>query len=221
MPAAWENVVPFWNHSELEYVNQLARDANALIDTPFPNAEKLPDDNGERFFSEHLTITMTRQAARKNNELGICICDECCGTKIQQRKTQSPSQQTKNVVVHRQCEKVGLAPVVEKPKQRLIPASKTMTGAPNAYTNFAALHHLQAMPLFPYITTQFPPIYYIANPSCCSKYHHWLSVRRGRPPHDAQCHYRQQQQHEQTVKMILKNEPYEQEQKEEGRDKKL
>ena len=39
----------YWNHSELEYINQLAMEAGAAA--PFPFAEKLIEDMEERFFS--------------------------------------------------------------------------------------------------------------------------------------------------------------------------
>ena len=54
MPAAWEKVVPYWNHSELWHINLMATDIG--IDMPFPMAEKLPLDNGERFFSEYMKL---------------------------------------------------------------------------------------------------------------------------------------------------------------------
>ena len=48
-PAFWEIVTPYLNHSELSYINELARKAGVHT-KPFPNAEVLPADNGERFF---------------------------------------------------------------------------------------------------------------------------------------------------------------------------
>ena len=54
MPAGWETVVPFFNHSEPAHVNQLAKDAG-VQEVPFATVEELVADAGERFFSEHLT----------------------------------------------------------------------------------------------------------------------------------------------------------------------
>ncbi len=51
MPAAWEDVIPYYNHTELQHVNDIARQAGAN-QMPFANLEPLPQDNGERFFSE-------------------------------------------------------------------------------------------------------------------------------------------------------------------------
>jgi len=53
MPAGWEDVVSYDNHSELEWVNQLARDAGCST-VPFPCTETSLPDTGERFFSEYL-----------------------------------------------------------------------------------------------------------------------------------------------------------------------
>jgi len=62
MPAAWEVIVPYDNHSELQYINQLAKQAGATT-IPFPKAETLPPDNGERFFFRILD-SMSSQSAK-------------------------------------------------------------------------------------------------------------------------------------------------------------
>jgi len=43
-PAAWEKMVPYFNHSELSYVNRMAITVGCT--PPFPSAEPLPPDNG-------------------------------------------------------------------------------------------------------------------------------------------------------------------------------
>ena len=48
IPATWEKIVPYWNHSELTYVNKLATAVGCP--PPFPKAETLNNDTGERFF---------------------------------------------------------------------------------------------------------------------------------------------------------------------------
>jgi len=56
VPAMFETMVPFFNHTELHCVNQLAISAGASPqNVPFQRLETLPPDNGERFFSECLT----------------------------------------------------------------------------------------------------------------------------------------------------------------------
>jgi len=56
MLAARESVIAFFNHAELNCVNQLATQAGmSSHKLPFKHVEALRPDNGERFFSEHLT----------------------------------------------------------------------------------------------------------------------------------------------------------------------
>jgi hypothetical protein len=50
MPAAWEAVVPYFNHLELQYVNRLAEQAGlSQQQVPFHNVESILEDTGERF----------------------------------------------------------------------------------------------------------------------------------------------------------------------------
>jgi len=73
IPASWEKVVPYWNHSELQHVNKLAKRIN--IDIPFPHAEPLTPDTGERFFSEYLISR--RKFTQKFDENDLCLCLAC------------------------------------------------------------------------------------------------------------------------------------------------
>ena len=75
IPAAWETVVSYFNHSELTYINTLA--AAVRLVAPFPNAEKLPADNGERFFSEYLS--WIKAVKPTNDEHDMCLCFACGG----------------------------------------------------------------------------------------------------------------------------------------------
>jgi hypothetical protein len=58
MPAAWETIVPYFNHSELAWVNEPAHKAGAQY-VPFVHVEPLAEDTGERFFSEYLQWLQT------------------------------------------------------------------------------------------------------------------------------------------------------------------
>ena len=75
IPAGWETVVPFYNHSELAHINELA--VMAGVDgLPFLDLEKLaPDNNDEYFFSEYSQNLKRLDQAVDNND--ICICREC------------------------------------------------------------------------------------------------------------------------------------------------
>jgi len=74
-PAGWEKAVPFHNHSELWHVNKMAAAVGCVH--PFPMAEVLPQDNGERFFSEHMTAIMPELKGTKHGEFGECLCRLC------------------------------------------------------------------------------------------------------------------------------------------------
>jgi hypothetical protein len=74
MPAHWEGVVPYFNHSELAWINRLAVNAKAE-QLPFEYVEVLPDDNGERFFSEYLE--WWRSTKPQNDAQDRCLCLVC------------------------------------------------------------------------------------------------------------------------------------------------
>ena len=77
MPAAWETVVSHWNHQQLAFINKLAVRCGAS--KLFDDVEHLPQDNGERFFSEYL------QVYEQLNEVwnisvqqhDFCPCEKC------------------------------------------------------------------------------------------------------------------------------------------------
>jgi hypothetical protein len=77
MPAPWETVVPYFNHSELHWVNQLAR-KTGVQKVPFVSVKALPEDNGERFFSEYLQ--WMKVATPKFDAQDQCLCLQCEAT---------------------------------------------------------------------------------------------------------------------------------------------
>ena len=78
IPAGWDKAVPYFNHSELWHINMLAAAVNCSY--PFPNAEILPPDNGERFFSEYLTDTIPTLKNYRHGEMDECLCHGCTTT---------------------------------------------------------------------------------------------------------------------------------------------
>ena len=48
IPAGWECVVPYWNHTELRFINEMAVSSGSQ--QQFQWVENLPEDTGERFF---------------------------------------------------------------------------------------------------------------------------------------------------------------------------
>jgi len=77
--AGWDRVVPCFNHSELWHINRMAHAVDCSH--PFPHAEVLPEDNGKRFFSEHLTVTIPSLQNARHGEFGECVCNDCRGNK--------------------------------------------------------------------------------------------------------------------------------------------
>ena len=78
IPAAWEGIVPFYNHSKLDFVNLLATKLGlSTQQLPFSDVEKLPlEDTGERFFSEYLAwLSVTEPPV--NPKTDMCLCTRC------------------------------------------------------------------------------------------------------------------------------------------------
>jgi len=94
IPAAYEGLVSFFNHSELAYINSLAtKTGTSPQNLPFQHVEKLAPDNGERFFSEY--ITWMNETKPQYDLQSRCICKVCSNT-LTSRIEQQPQQQTTN-----------------------------------------------------------------------------------------------------------------------------
>jgi len=86
IPAAFEGVVSFFNHTELQHINTIALEAGITQQNlPFRNLESLPKDNGERFFSEYLT--RMREIKPKFNDKDRCMCTSCDNGNIHNNPT--------------------------------------------------------------------------------------------------------------------------------------
>jgi len=174
MPAAWEKVVPYWNHSELWNINLMAKDIGIAM--PFPMAEKLPQDNGERFFSEYMKLVEPMKQRYVGDQ---CQCNACAGSIQQQQQPTTTTTTTTTTKPKEQQTIQRISNQIVNP----IPPPLPMAMAPTFN------------PFLPYPWMQQPmPIYCIPQQptACCSKYMHWLSSNRriGRPPHDSTCYHR-------------------------------
>jgi len=78
MPADWEDVVSYNNHSELEWINQLACNAGCST-IPYPCTETLLPDTGERFFSKYLKENRPPQI---ENDDDRCQCTKCTNNPV-------------------------------------------------------------------------------------------------------------------------------------------
>jgi len=203
IPVGWDVVTPYFNHSELWYINNMA--ATAGCSFPFPHAEALPLDNGEHFFSEYLTVTMP---SLKGNcgpgELGECLCKLCSAP--------TPMSPEKNVRIVEGVEPTTtteITPVManaatitnttnnvnansNRQQARRPRSTAAITdlyqGAAGAFTPIApaALIPMQWQLPFYYNSIVTPNLF----SPCCDKYAAWLNIRRGRPPHHPLCSQR-------------------------------
>ena len=206
IPAGFDAIVPHFNHSELWYVNNLASAVGCCV--PFPFAEVLPEDNGERFFSEYISIVMPSLKGVKSGDHGECLCALC-------RKSS-----TKNVIFTTAITTPTKATSTRNTTTNLKTPPPTATAAknnynnnvnsqitrkhtslphrpPNLIANGAHFHSLGApiaiAPLIP-MQHQMPFWYNCIAPMgpCCAKCAQWLTTRVGRPPHNPLCPNRQQ-----------------------------
>jgi len=197
IPAAWEKVIPYFNHSELSYVNEMANDVGCTM--PFPTAEPLPDDNGERFFSQYLKIL--KQIGDRRGEEGECLCDLCGNgptaegmvvppqTNITRQQQQQRMEITNTVMPVEPNQNQTTTPTAAAavPQQHL---AKTVThnrvGAPAANSG---LNTIAPYPYFvhPWVYCIAPVIPPFAPAACCTKYKEWLTTQKGRPLHHPLC----------------------------------
>jgi len=198
LPASWEYVVPFFNHSELWYANTMATSIGCPM--PFPSAEILPKDNGERFFSQYMK-TLKGIGKTLRGPIGECLCQLCKGTVINDGTTTSTTPPP-----HQQHPTVNNNNIIRKAAPRL-KATPPMTTARHNVPN-AVTHRVSAPAVTPQIQQQlpmltptptrlpmwcFPPLQMMQTaPACCWKYKEWLMKPRrvGRPPHHPLCHKR-------------------------------
>ena len=83
LPAHYLKVPQFYNHSELSVVNANAEKCGAK-DPPFANVRPLPEDNGERFFSEYNTEQKDRnQNVTPSNYNARCQCRSCAKNPVE------------------------------------------------------------------------------------------------------------------------------------------
>ena len=112
MPVAWETLVPFWDHTEINHINILA--LFLWLEAPFNDVEMLPKDNGERFFSAYLQERNEIVASIREHPLNSqCQCLRCTNNPIRLTGNNSimqtlvfnpkPPPQTQPPPSHRRC----------------------------------------------------------------------------------------------------------------------
>jgi len=207
MPAAWEDVVPFFNHSELWYVNQMAKTVGCAY--PFPHAEVLLEDNGERFFSQYMSKTLPAIRSIKRGEHGECLCNSCAtSTRSQQHEAPllmndkpTNNNEHESVTTTINNEPTAAVSPTTTVTNRKTPAKHRSTREPtqcavanNSYMQ-PAPNYVQAMCcLMPQLIPMQYQLPLCMTPSiptvCCQKYAEWMKRRLGRPPHHQLCQNR-------------------------------
>ena len=174
MPGSWETVTPYFNHSELAWVNSLAKDCGITEKIPFQGTEELVNDTGERFFSEYMQwIRATKPTV---NDFDMCQCKSC--------KTEQ------HVPVDDLITTYNSAGTVERAVQL-----ETQSELTNAIQQPAV--QMQLPPVAPppmYMFFPPPPGWFMPTPNfqpliCCPRYQEYMRIpgRKGRPPHDHNC----------------------------------
>jgi len=203
IPAGWEKVVPFFNHTELGHVNGIAQSAGCHA--PFPEAEVLPKDNGERFFSLHMETL--KQIGTRRGDHGECLCQSCSDTSANNKPMDMvvapPINNTQNTTTtgNQNQNQTVVAPQPTKIHARNTTPTATSLAESVTYERVRAPATPTTLPIFPRITPYpffyHPPLnlYHMTPPvavpvPCCLKCKEWLKVRVGRPPHHPLCHNR-------------------------------
>lgn len=209
IPAGWEKVLPFFNHSELQCVNKLAQAVS--LASPFPSAEVLQNDTGERFFSQHVsTIKPTSGACNKH---GLCSCRECTMT-MKAPRAEIVATST-SVIAQAQQKPPVIADLNSNSHQARPPSAQARHA--NSYDSRLLISddQPQMLPAGASVPIQMTPVAFQANQTlwmppfapafcqqpfcsyqhhaCCSKHGTWMTRRVGRPPHDAHCETRRLQ----------------------------
>jgi len=213
MSAAWEKVVPFFNHSELRHVNCLAKSVGC--DHPFLAAEMLPPDKGECFFSQHVRETLPSLKSIKPGPLGECMCMTCTATTTATatRQEMELNNEANHEVNNNNTQIVFATATTATPttkktrkkqnnKQERQAAQCTVTNSVNcivpAPACYPPVHHLpQLAPMQHQVplccVPQMPML-------CCQKHAEWLRFCKWRPPHHPLCQNRQINCHKTTLK---------------------
>ena len=200
--AGWDRVVPCCNHSELWHMNRLAAAVGCC--NPFPCAEVLPEDNGERFFSEHLTVTMA-STQQKHGTHGECLCNLCGDQNVAVVANTTKEMEIQNV---NQPTEMATAAAPLQPQLGTITnnvnsecttrqqASQLVNWRNAAPPQAPAMAAAFGCGVFAPIAPLIPMHYQLQHCNnnmirfeapCCDKHSEWLMKKKGRPPHHPLC----------------------------------
>ena len=217
MPAAWEEIVPYYNHSELAWVNRLACEAGEARHCPFKRVEPLVEDTGERFFSECMQWMAT--VAPSYGENDMCLCITCSSPSCSAPASDTPNSSFATTVTDTMNDTVTDTMNDPSPMSHEVRATETSTVRghyPPTQTNHHTFRNQSNGPysapaIYPnqhfLLPTPFVGHSPFGNPwmasyqltqhnnqqnFCCWKYRTWMNSRgrRGRPPHEWNCYRR-------------------------------
>jgi len=201
MPSAWEKIVPCCNHSELWYINNMAKSVGCQH--LFPVAEVLVPDNGERFFSQCLTKTLPALGPAKFGEHGECLCNACVQTTTRTNDDMVETiQMMENTMNNNKT-----APTAPVAKRTTVPTAASNRKQPvnnaasrvtqqrtiaNPVSYYQPMqHYAQMLPAQQtFLPMHFQLPLHLAPQPCCDKCAVWLQHRKGRPPYHHLCRCR-------------------------------
>jgi hypothetical protein len=105
----WANSPDYFNHSELQYINDLA-DAAGYAEKPFKFVRPLPEDNGERFFMTYWIQQIQRNKEYPGCNLNDrCYCPDCGRNDVQLCHETLPSLQVQEKLKEITCDSIPVA----------------------------------------------------------------------------------------------------------------
>ncbi len=200
IPNGHEMVVPYTNHSELEHINSLAREAGAT-NLPFQDVETLVEDTGERFFSEYFHWHKETKPGN-DPKIDCCLCIDCNPSAAAPTPTaaiaDTPTPTAAVANTPTPTATVAPPPVVPPPiapPPRAAPIAPPAAAIPIAPIPPPTVHQPQYYPQYPkyqqfYLMQQMmqPQTHWNYQQHCCNRYWKYrMEGRQGRPPHDHGC----------------------------------
>ena len=210
----YERIPSFYNHTRLKFINEMAKKVG-WDKEPFPFARPLPEDNGERFFSQYLAQHKQRvKTFPEHPDNSRCQCNNCAKNP-RALHTQGPLENSIQTI------RLAESPqeIIQAPQQQIqVPAQVpvqlpapvrvpvTVARGPPQSVGMQQLYRGPMHYGIPNYTQTLVPIYNpythkkkrpkIQKEPCCPPFVWWSCnpCRDGRPPHAEWCHVRIEQQ---------------------------
>ena len=132
-----EEVPSYYNHTQLKFINELAIKTK-WKKLPFDHARPLPEDNGERFFSDYLREHKVRTRKYKASTVNDrCQCPRCAKNPItiKQQKKQTTKNVPQNNYENRKSVHMRAPTIVDPSRSTTKPNLPAVQENPNVDTN--------------------------------------------------------------------------------------